>query len=304
MPTARIMDKLLHVLIPFFLLSCTSGKPAANKPGGAGHVAPTSGAYTLEITPRDPTRNSTLNLTARGFELSEASVTWLVNGAILSSAGKNQTKASETSREDVIEARAISHGQEIRSNSVQIRNTPPEIKSVKLFPDVFKSGEMLGVDVVPFDIDGDPVSFLYEWTRNGEPAGKSKNIELPLHRGDKIEVKIAPFDGTDYGTPVVLQREISNMPPVIVEHKEFSFDGTTYTYQVKASDSDGDTLAYSLQSPPADMTIDPSTGSLKWIVPQEFSGRKGVLVVASDGNGGTANYNIEISIQSQTSTTK
>lgn len=302
MPTARIMDKLLLVLIPFLLLSCTSGKPAANKPG-AGHVAATSGAYTLEITPREPTRNSTLNLAARGFELSEAPVTWLVNGAILSDTRQNHIKVSETARGDVIEARAIFHNQEIHSNSVRIGNTPPEIKSAKFFPDVFKPGDTLGVDVVTFDIDGDPVTTLYEWTRNGDPAGNSKSIELPLHRGDTIEVKITPFDGTDYGDPVVVKREIRNMPPVIVEHKEFSFDGTTYTYQVKASDPDGDTLTYSLQSPPDGMTIDSSTGLLKWIVPQEFSGIKGVSVVASDGNGGTANYSIEISIQSRPSTT-
>ncbi len=306
MHTARIMDKLLFMLLPLLLLSCTSGKPEANKPDGAKSQlsAAAGGAYTLEITPQEPTRNSTLNLTARGFDLSETSVTWLVNGAILSGAGQNHIKVSETARGDVIEARAIFHSQEIQSNSVQIRNTPPEIKSVKLFPEVFKPGDMLGVDVVTFDIDEDQVTTLYEWTRNGETAGASKSVELPLHRGDKIEVKITPFDGTDNGAPVVLQREISNMPPVIVEHRESGFDGTTYTYQVKASDPDGDTLNYSLQSPPAGMTIDSSTGLLNWTAPQEFTGKKNVVVVVSDGNGGTANYSIEISIQSRPSTTQ
>jgi hypothetical protein len=302
------MDKLLFMLIPVLLLSCTSGKHAAvSKPSGAGSAhlpASTSGAYTLEITPQEPTRNSTLNVIATGFELSEAKVTWLVNGSILADSGQRHIKPLDAAREDVIQARAIFHNKEIYSNSVQIRNTPPEIKSVKLIPEVFKPGDMLGADAVTFDIDGDPVTTLYEWTRNGDPAGTGKSIEVPLHRGDKIEVKITPFDGTDYGVPEILQREIRNMPPIIAEHKDFSFDGTVYTYQVKASDPDGDTLTYSLQSPPGDMTIDSSTGLLKWIVPQEFSGIKGVLVVVSDGNGGTANYNIEISIQSRPSTTK
>jgi hypothetical protein len=304
----RIMEKLLFLMIPFLLLSCTSGKPAAvSKPSDAGSAqlpAPTGGAYTLEIIPRDPTRSCSLNLIAGGFELSEAAVTWLVNGSFPSGVGQNHLAVSEFARGDVVKARAIFHNKEIYSNSVQIRNTPPEIRSMKLLPEVFKPGDMLGVDVVTFDIDGDPVTTLYEWTRNGDPAGTSKSIVLPLHRGDKIEVKITPFDGTDYGVPMVLQREIQNMPPQIVEHKDFSFDGAVYTYQVKASDPDGDPLTYSLQSPPDDVTIDSSTGLLKWIVPREFIGKKSVSVAVSDGNGGTANYSIEMSIQSQLSTTK
>jgi hypothetical protein len=313
MHIARVMDKFLFLIIPFLLLSCTSEKPAAvSKPYGAESgngadsaqlPASTGGAYTLEIIPLEPTRNSTLNLMARGFELSEATVTWLVNDSILSGAGQNNITASKAKRGDMIHARAIFHDQEIHSNRVQIRNTPPEIRSVRLFPEVFKPGDMLGVDVVPFDIDDDPVTSLYEWTKNGQPAGTSKNMEQPLHRGDAIEVTITPFDGTDYGVPVILQREIRNMPPIIVEHKEFSFDNTVYAYQVKASDPDGDTLTYSLQSSPVDMTIDPSTGLLKWIVPREFTGKKSVLVVVSDEKGGTAKYSIEISIQSQSSTT-
>jgi hypothetical protein len=308
MPTARVLHKLLLMIIPLLLLSCTSEKPATvGKPSGAGYShlpAATGGAYTLEIIPHEPTRNSTLNLRANGFALSEATLAWLVNGNILSGAGQNHIATSEIVRGDMVQARATFHNQEIYSNSVQVGNTPPEIRSVKIIPEVFKPGDMLGVDVVTFDIDGDPVTSLYEWTRNGSPAGTGKNIELPLHRGDAIAVTITPFDGTDYGVPVVLQREIRNMPPIIVEHKDSSFDGTVYTYQVKASDPDGDTLTYSLQSPPADMTIDPSTGLLKWTVPQEFTGKKDVSVVVSDGNGGTAQYSIEISIQSRASTTQ
>ena len=84
---------------------------------------------------------------------------------------------------------------------------------------------------------------------------------------------------------------------MIIDHKDFSFDDATYTYQVKATDPDGDALAYSLESPLDGMTIDPSTGLLKWAVPKEFKGKKDVSIVVSDGNGGTAKYNISISIR-------
>lgn len=291
------MYKFPFIVISLFLLSCTSGQPAtvkAQKPSDA-ESGNGSGAYTLEITPTDPTRNSILTLTPKGFNLSQARIMWLVNDMIDSN--EATFKATRAAKGDTIQAKAILRDTEIFSNSVKIGNAPPEVASVKLLPEVFKPGDRLGVEPVGTDADGDAVTFLYEWTVNGEPAGNGKNLDRPLRRGDHVSVKITPYDGADYGNPVVIQKEIRNMPPVIVDHKEFSFDGTVYTYQVKASDPDGDTLTYSLESPLNGMTIDPSSGLLKWVVPSEFKGKKDVTVVVSDGNGGSAKYNIDITIQ-------
>ena len=90
-------------------------------------------------------------------------------------------------------------------------------------PETFKAGDTLYVDVVGSDIDGDEVTILYEWTKNGEPAGTEKQIGVPIKRGDKISIKITPFDGETYGQPVVLRREIGNLPPVIIEDKSIYF---------------------------------------------------------------------------------
>jgi hypothetical protein len=202
-----------------------------------------------------------------------------------------------------IQAKASIQGLDVLSNSVKILNAPPELAKVKILPEVFKPGDRLNIESAGSDVDGDRVAVQCEWTRNGEPAGNGESIEGALKRGDKISVKITPYDGEAYGSSIVLNREIRNMPPVIVEHKEFNFDGAVYSCPIKASDPDGDPLTYSLQSPLADMTIDSSTGQLKWTVPKEFIGKKSVVVVVNDGNGGTANYPIEISIQSRPSST-
>jgi len=118
-----------------------------------------------------------------------------------------------------------------------------------------------------------------------------------LKRADKINIKVTPFDGVDHGEPVVLEEEIFNMAPIIDEHKEFMFDGKVYSYQVKASDPDGDALTYSMASPLNEMTIDSATGLFRWNVPSEFKGKQDVSIMVSDGHGGTAMYSITITIQ-------
>ena len=296
------MHKILLFIIPLLLLSCTSEKPPAAVSGGVSKTSPapgaTGGVYTLEITPGNPTRNSTLNLIAGGVDLSLARITWLVNGTPVGGPTQyNGFSAKETARGDRVQAKAFFRNNEIISNVVTIGNAPPQIVSLKLLPEVFKAGDMLSVEAEGTDADGDQVTFIYEWTKNGEPAGTDKSINFPVQSGDKVMAKVTPYDGEAYGDPVTLRKEIRNLPPMIVDHKEFSFDGTVYTYQVRASDPDGDTLTYSLESPPSGMTIDSSTGLLKWAVPSEFKGKKDVSISVSDGNGGTAKYSITITIR-------
>ncbi|HET7319932.1 MAG TPA: putative Ig domain-containing protein, partial [Nitrospirota bacterium] len=109
--------------------------------------------------------------------------------------------------------------------------------------------------------------------------------------------RVTPFDGVVCGDSVTLEREIRNMPPVITAHNEFSFDGTVYSYQVKASDPDDDTLAYSLEGAPDGMAINKSTGLITWKVPSGFKGDAGATAVVNDGNGGVARYSLKISIK-------
>jgi hypothetical protein len=70
-----------------------------------------------------------------------------------------------------------------------------------------------------------------------------------------------------------------------------------YTYQVRASDPDGDALTYSMESPVKGMAIDPATGLLQWNVPAEFKGKTDVSITVGDGNGGTSTYSVTITIQ-------
>jgi hypothetical protein len=291
------MNKTLSLAILLLLLiSCSSEK----KPGNVTESSekPAAGApYALELTPKEASRKTTLNLIANGFNISDAKIEWMVNGRPVTTLAPTQFNGADATKRDSVQARAVVGGREVRSNAVQIMNAPPEITKVKILPEVFKFNDTLSVEVEGNDADGDQVSFLYEWTKNGEPAGKAPSIEATVKRGDRVSVKGTSYDGESYGSSVVLNREIQNLPPMIIENNVFNFDGKIYSYQVKATDPDEDTLRYSLEVSPNGMTIDPSKGLINWPVPPEFKGEVGTIAVVDDGHGGIARYNLKIIIR-------
>lgn len=294
------MHKLLYYISLLLIVSCSSEKPAevgAKRPSEDGKSS--SGApYSLEIIPVDAARNSTLFLTSKGFSLSDAKAAWLVNGSPVISPSSEQFKLSDAKKGDTVQAKAIIQEKEILSNTIQVKNAPPEISKIKFIPEVFKPGDILGVDVTGKDIDDDKVTFIYEWTKNKEPAGSDKQIGAPIKRGDKISVKITPFDGEAYGKPITFERDIKNISPIINEHTNYKFDGKTYSYQVNATDPDEDILTYSLKSAPSGMTINPKTGLIQWNVPAEFKGKAVFSVSATDGHGGESTQNLAFEIKS------
>ncbi len=301
------MKLVTFVMTAVLFLSCSSDKPdltsakgrSATKSDISGTSQPPGidKTYALEITPKEATRKTILHLSSTGFDLSRVQIEWSVDGRPFTTQVPTQFDGADAEKGATVQAKIMLQDREVASNNVQIINSPPEISRIKIMPEVFKPGDTLSVDVQGEDIDGDAISFLYEWTKNGETVGTGSSIGTPVKRGDNISVRITPYDGTDYGNPVVLNREIRNLPPMIIDHRDFSFDGMTYTYQVKATDPDGDTLAYSLESPQDGVTIDPSTGLLKWAVPKEFKGKKEVSIAVSDGNGGAAKYRVSIAIR-------
>jgi len=301
------MRELIWTIILLFVLSCSSEKQA-ERSGNASVAAGVTGTtqqiasvapepYALEISPKAASHDSTVSLISSGFVAQDAKIEWLINGTPIESSMPNQLKLSQANKGDTLQARAFVRGREILSNTINIVNAPPEITAIKILTEAMKPGDVLGVAVEGSDLDGDKVTFLYEWTINGEPAGTEGKIGGLTKRGDSVVVKVTPYDGENYGKAIVLSREIQNLPPVIQEHGEFNFDGTRYTYQVKATDPDGDALTYALESPSDGMTIEKSSGLITWIVPAEFKGKTSVSVVVTDGHGGISKYVLNITIQ-------
>jgi PKD repeat protein len=75
----------------------------------------------------------------------------------------------------------------------------------------------------------------------------------------------------------------SNETPILTSYPITTATvGAEYTYDVKATDPDGDTLTYSLTVKPTGMAIDPATGLIKWT--PKTKGNYAVVVKVSDGD--------------------
>lgn len=282
--------------------ACSSEKPPATPAAGpavgqqAANQAPSAeGALALELTPPEGTRQAIIFARPKGFNFGEATLEWLVNGNQGSNAYPDHFNLSSLNKGDTVQLRARVKGREVLSNTVVVKNSPPEISKARFVI----LGDTLSVAAETSDRDGDEVTVQYEWTRNGEPAGEGKTFEGLMKRGDKIMVMLTPFDGETKGRTVSLTNETRNMPPVITEHKNFSFGGNIWRYQVKASDPDGDPLTYSLNEGPKAMTIDPDTGLITWKVPDNFTGAAMFTFTVKDGQGGEASYAAKVTIKGE-----
>ncbi len=298
------MKKCIYsIILCFVLFSCSSDKNA-DRAAETGKVnvaqagrADLNTKYSLEIVPAKADRNATLTAIPRGFKFSGDDIEWFVNDAL---AGKGQTfRTKDAHRGDVVKAKTMASGKDVLSNLIQIGNTPPELTKVKLMPEVCRPGDVMYVDAEAKDIDGDSTTILYEWTKNGQPAGTANAIEGNIKRGDKIIVKVTPSDGESQGQSITLTTEVRNMPPTIVDHNKFGFDGNLWTYQVKASDPDGDPLAYTLKDGPKGMSINADSGLVTWHVPGDFTGNTSFTVIVKDGHGGEASYTGKVIITSE-----
>jgi hypothetical protein len=184
-----------------------------------------------------------------------------------------------------LKAVIVADGKEYPSNEITIKNTPPAITRGVLLPSSPKLNSTLSVELKARDIDDDRISFRYEWTVNDTFAGENNYLNFDLKRDDTVTVEITPYDDEGPGKPFRLTTTILNSLPVFTE-SEPVFDGKTYTYQMRVTDPDNDTLAYTLEKGPEGMKVDPESGLITWEVSEKDKGSHEVSVRVSDNQGG------------------
>ena len=178
-------------------------------------------------------------------------------------------------------------GSPFRTTEVQVANTPPEVTEIMYEPYPLRVNQHLTAHVKAEDVDGDDVTYTFRWTVHNQVVAEDESGSLNLTgyvRGDEIAVEITPHDGTakgepQQGTPI----KIANSAPEITSSPPPTIGRGQYTYDVVATDPDGDTLTFALQSAPAGMTIDPRSGQLEWRFGREAAGTHQVRVTVTDG---------------------
>ena len=238
------------------------------------------------IGPANASVQTIITLKPINTSLSKGQIRWFVDGREIVTAKGYRLIPEDLKKGNVIQAGVMYKGREYKSNEITLRNSPPVVQRGTLVPELPKVSSTLTVDIKAVDPDRDAITYKYKWTLNGTFSGEDNFLKTDLKRDDIITVEVTPFDGEEYGRNIVLKSRVYNSFPVVSDSTP-TFDGKLYTYQIAAADPDNDSLTYSLQEGPEGMSIDQSTGIIRWEPGPDSKGTYEAKVVVSDNHGGT-----------------
>ncbi|MFA9432480.1 putative Ig domain-containing protein [Egicoccus sp. AB-alg2] len=175
-------------------------------------------------------------------------------------------------------------------------NTGPVLSSVTIDQSAPRTDDTLTVSVQASDADGDPLTYEYQWRKNGValPGETGDRLDLSKSgngdRGDAISVRVTVSDGQAEDQRTSSQVTIVNSPPVFGQDlpNRSDTEGASVSIVAGASDADGDTLTYSAAGLPAGVSIDTSTGRLSGTIAAGAAASSPYDVTVSVTDGGTS----------------
>ncbi len=216
---------------------------------------------------------------------------------------RQQVKDSASAAKQVPGTGAAGGEQAEAQQGAEAANLPPRIVAVDVTPLMPKTGDTIKVEVSAADPEGNNISLHYAWTKNGEPIGEHTNVlvlDKDFKRGDVVELIVTPEDAKSKGQPGRMVVTVGNAPPQIISTpSEGRSENNVFSYQVKATDAEKDSLVYSLQTAPSGMSIDQSSGLITWTMPAENRDKATVSVLVKDGHGGEALQSFVLDISSK-----
>jgi len=165
-------------------------------------------------------------------------------------------------------------------------NHAPVISSLTANPSSIDINQTTNITCTASDEDvGDTLT--YTWIKNGgtfegSTSGSTITWRAPSTKGNyTVTCEVNDGEASDSDQVIISVGDV-NHPPVITSIAVTSATkGQPYSYDVNATDSDGDTLTYSLTTKPSGMSINSSTGLITWT--PTVTGSFGVTVKVSDG---------------------
>lgn len=232
---------------------------------------------------------------------------WLVNGEPLAGAVHSTLLPSLLKRGDRLSVRVVPldakvEGAPVESPPAIMPNTPPAVTRITLMPGEPHVGDRVQVEVESHDQDQDAVTYLFRWYRNGRPveggAGDTARLETAgFLRGDVLMVEVTPQDAFNKGRPFHSPAlTIINSHPAITSSPASAIREGLYEYAVQATDPEGDPLTYALETAPAGMVIDKTSGRIQWQVPADVKGTQRVRVGVRDNRDGYAFQEFDLAI--------
>lgn len=186
------------------------------------------------------------------------------------------------------------------------QNEAPEISNLSIIPEgPIGTNSLVYITCNASDADNDELTYIWAIPQYGKNVtftkGKSISWNTPnQEKTYEISCKVIDnYGGEDnYSIKISVGDSIVNQAPVIASTPVTSaIKGQLYSYNVNATDHDGDTLTYSLTTKPSGMTINSSTGLISWT--PTSNGIFNVTVKVSDGKlSDTQSFTIKVEEQS------
>jgi hypothetical protein len=286
----------LLIAVGFLVAACGQEPVRVERQATPPNAAASSQAA-ITIQPDRPTAGNCLHVVGQG-QTNRSSYRWEVNGQQVA-ADQSGKLCNAFGRGDQVTVHAGTV-----SAMVAIGNSLPLVTGISATPKQLFAGVDVEVFPIGEDKDGDPVEFRYQWLINNETNPFLTEAKLPGNRfvkGDRLQVRITPFDGQDEG-PVYQSyvMTVPNAPPRITSQPPQNFEALEYQYQAKSSDPDGDQLAYQLAKAPQGMAIN-AAGLVSWPLTGVKPGVYPVKIVISDPEGAETvqEFNLTLGTPSQ-----
>ncbi|WP_417538936.1 putative Ig domain-containing protein [Marinobacter sp.] len=180
---------------------------------------------------------------------------------------------------------------------VVVSGNPPIIDSVPVTTAF--AGELYQYSVIASDPDGDALVYRLSEAPAGMSVSESGTVSWAPSTAQVGSHPVTVVVEDDRGAWVSQAFDLvvteKNTAPVITSAPAPGVElGSTYAYQVIASDDDGDALTYSLPQAPAGMVIVADSGVVSWVPSPSQLGNHSVRVLVSDGKGGSASQSFTV----------
>ncbi|MHB8861524.1 MAG: putative Ig domain-containing protein [Pirellulaceae bacterium] len=142
------------------------------------------------------------------------------------------------------------------------------------------------LEVAPAGMSADPIQGTVRWTPTAADLGPQD-----------VELRVGDAQGSFASQRFTINARGVNSPPVITSTPPTqAADAQPYRYVVGARDADDDPLSFTLTAGPAGMTIDASTGLIRWTPDISQVGQQQVEVRVEDGQGGAAHQSYTVAV--------